>query len=108
VGSYRDAAGLLLHGFLLDNGSYTTLDVPGSSFAVTYATGINASGQIVGWYDDGRTDHGFLYDNGSYTTLDVPGSILTHTYGINASGQIVGSYGDASGGGHGFLATPVP
>jgi hypothetical protein len=32
-------------GFLLDNGRYTTLDVPGWPF--TSANGINASGQIV-------------------------------------------------------------
>ena len=48
VGVYSAARG---HGFLLDQGSYTTLDVPGSW--ETYAFGFNASGQIVGWYLDG-------------------------------------------------------
>ena len=58
VGSYGDAAGKY-HGFLLDQGSYTTLDVPGSS--ATYAQGINDSGQIVGYYDDASgARHGFL------------------------------------------------
>jgi probable HAF family extracellular repeat protein len=47
------------HGFLLDQGSYTTLDVPGSSY--TFATGVNASGQIVGCYIDAAGgQHGFL------------------------------------------------
>jgi hypothetical protein len=46
-----------MHGFLLDQGSYTTLDAPGSTH--TFANGINASGQIVGYYGaNGR--HGFL------------------------------------------------
>jgi hypothetical protein len=36
------------HGFLLDHGSYITLDVPGSDY--TAALGINDSGQIVGYY----------------------------------------------------------
>jgi hypothetical protein len=94
VGSYQG------HGFLLDKGNYTTLDVPGSSW--TWASGINASGQIVGCYGDGNTSHGFLLDNGSYTTLDVPGSQSTSAYGINDLGQIVGSYTDGTGG-HGFL-----
>jgi hypothetical protein len=38
--------------------SFTTLDVPGSTY--TQAHGINASGQIVGYYDDAGGRHGFL------------------------------------------------
>jgi hypothetical protein len=34
--------------------SFTTLDVPGSSYASATATGINASGQIVGYYEDAQ------------------------------------------------------
>jgi uncharacterized membrane protein len=57
VGNYGDPAGNV-HGFLLDQGSYTTLDVPGS--IETEANGINASGQIVGWYRDAGGPHRFL------------------------------------------------
>jgi probable HAF family extracellular repeat protein len=47
------------HGFLFDNGTYTTLEVPGSIW--TLANGINASGQIVGVYEEDATGrHGFL------------------------------------------------
>jgi uncharacterized membrane protein len=46
------------HAFLLDQGSYTTLDVPGAY--TTQATGINASGHIVGYYMDANGTHGFL------------------------------------------------
>src|SRR5437660_504131 len=46
VGSYYDAA-YIHHGFLYDQGGYTTLDVPDSNY--THASGINASGQIVGY-----------------------------------------------------------
>ena len=42
VGAYIDAAGS--HSFLLDQASYTTLDVPGSTWTEAY--GINASGQM--------------------------------------------------------------
>jgi uncharacterized membrane protein len=91
------------HGFLLENGSYTTLDVPGQPPSGG-ASGINASGQIVG----SSRGHGFLFDHGSYSTLDVPGAPGatdapdTNPSGINASGQIAGSYTDVNGT-HGFL-----
>jgi uncharacterized membrane protein len=80
VGNYNDfSAG---HSFLLDNGSYTTLNVPGA--IDTLAFGINDSGQIVGWYIDAAGAYGFLLDQGNYTTLPfIP-------YGINDAGQIVG------------------
>jgi probable HAF family extracellular repeat protein len=57
VGAYIGSS--TINGFLLDQGNYTTLDVPGASY--TSAQGINASGQIVGYYwDAGGTSHGFL------------------------------------------------
>src|SRR5215471_8599136 len=70
--------------------SFTTVDVPGSFIRnSTFANGINSSGQIVGFYFDGRA-RGFLFDHGTYTTFDPPGSYLTIPTGINTSGQIVG------------------
>jgi uncharacterized membrane protein len=95
VGYYYGGAPVYTtHGFLLDHGSYTTLDVPGSTG--TEAHGINSSGQIVGkYYDSAGHAHGFLLDQGNYTTLDVPGSDSTEVHGINSSGQIVGYYADA-------------
>src|SRR5262249_28618931 len=107
VGVYWDAGhvenGTLEHnhGFLLDQGSYTTLDVPGATYTQAYA--ISASGHIVGY---SSATGAFLLDQGSYTTLDVPGSNGSyHTYanGINASGHIVGFYYAIEGGSYGFL-----
>src|SRR5437899_13044750 len=90
---------------------YTTLDDPlaGANAAGTAATGINDTGQIVGWYEDGSGGlHSFLYSGGIYTTLDDPLATVrpnagTDADGINAAGQIVGNYDGASGAGHGFL-----
>jgi probable HAF family extracellular repeat protein len=45
VGGYH-TGGFRIHGFLFDQGSYTTLDVPGATLTLTY--GINGGG------------HGFL------------------------------------------------
>jgi uncharacterized membrane protein len=84
-------------GFLLSQGTYTTLRVPGS--ISTQALGINQAGQIVGNYDG----HGFLFSGGNYTTLDVPGSKSTNAAGISVSGQIVGNYTDTGSKSHGYL-----
>src|SRR5262249_20649507 len=81
VGGYQDGS-LIPHGFLLDHGTYTTLDV----FQTT-PQGINASGQIVGWYSGADGLQGFLLDNGRYRRLAPPGSIQGQAYGINTSGQ---------------------
>ncbi|MDG4597655.1 MAG: hypothetical protein P9F75_18545 [Candidatus Contendobacter sp.] len=81
---------------------FTTFDVPGAT--QTWATSINASGQVAGYHyhDDLNKSHGFLYSNGTFTTLDVPGATQTWAASINASGQVAGSYSDGSCV-HGFL-----
>jgi len=58
AGGWVDAGGAL-HGFLLADGNFTSLDFPGAT--TTIAFGINAAGQIVGRYvaADGSI-HGFL------------------------------------------------
>src|SRR5215831_11801214 len=54
VGDYRDSSGTL-HGFLLSEGRYITVDVPGSLIGLagvlpTSLRGINPAGDIVGFY----------------------------------------------------------
>jgi hypothetical protein len=39
--------------------SFTTIDVPGAN-GITAASGINNSGQIVGYFQDATGEHGFL------------------------------------------------
>lgn len=82
--------------------SFVSLDVPGVSD--TFATGINNSGQIAGYFsnpDSQAPEHGFVYNGGSFATFDVPGARGTLPGGINNSGQVVGYY-TASGDVHGF------
>jgi hypothetical protein len=69
------------------------------------ASGINDSGQIVGYYPPMYV-HGFLDTGGNFTTIDIPGATGTSAQGINDSGEIVGVFyepGEISG----YLATPV-
>ena len=71
--------------------TFTTIDVPGA--IRTLATGINASGNIVGWFQDPKgIIHGFLLSEGRFTTIDAPGATHTVALGINARRQIVGHH----------------
>ena len=55
------------HGFVYSSGKYITLDYP--SGVHTFAYGINATGQIVGSFEDSNGYHGFLDKNGVFTDL---------------------------------------
>jgi len=98
------------HGFLYDNGIFSTFDAPNASG--TTASDINNNHEIVGHFQsatDGGT-HGFAYDPGTglWTTIDVPGAIATFVYAVNDLNQIVGSYTDSSNNTHGFVGTIPP
>jgi uncharacterized membrane protein len=71
--------------------SYTTLDFPGA--AATTITGINADGQMAGFYRDaaGQT-HGFVRRGQTYASIDFPGAAWTNARGISPSGEVVGAY----------------
>jgi uncharacterized membrane protein len=106
VGLYTNTSTGLREGFVIDDGVFTPLKVPGSS--VTAAWDINPLGEIVGVYRNSTGAHGFLlqgedYTQGeNYTTIDFPGASSTTIFGINARGDIVGSY-VAGGITHGFV-----
>ena len=74
---------------------------------------MNASGQIVGWYDLATPDGGiygdtaFIYSHGTYTTISPPGSISSMADSINNRGEIVGTFNDGVTY-HGFLASAGP
>ncbi len=63
---------------------------PGAT--ATTVTGMNASAEVVGYYNDGARNHGFKYSNGVYTVIDPPDSASSRVNGINDSGVVVGSY----------------
>lgn len=82
-----------MHGFVLDNGVFTTIDMPISG-AYTIPSGINDNGQIVGNYLTSH-GHGFLYDGTTYTTIDYVGTVTptdTTIQGINNAGMMIGTY----------------
>jgi len=98
-----------LHGFLLRQGTFATVDVPCASSTAAFA--ITAAGDIVGDYSTtvgpcaaqpSAGCHGFLLSKGTFTTIDVPGAFGTTARGISPEGTIVGFYLNATGF-HGFL-----
>jgi uncharacterized membrane protein len=111
VGGWQivDESGNLLsgQGFLLHDGEFVDIIVPGSGF--TSAAGINASGDIVGYWGTGLVpfveNHGFLYSHGDYVTFDVPfsGATSTTAQAINDKGAIAGAYADGTSSRRGFL-----
>jgi hypothetical protein len=97
-----------LHGYILYNGKYTTIDFPGTGNFGTFCGGNNLQNDIVGQYFDSTgLVHSFLLKQGNYTSFDPPGatggSIAT---GINVFDVIVGIFVDSAGNVHGYVRTP--
>jgi len=88
---------------LAAGGVFTSIDFPGAM--MTVGRGINAEGEIVGWYlaADG-SQHGYILREGVFNTIDFPGATATTTDGgPNPKGDVVGNYVDSGGVTHGYL-----
>jgi hypothetical protein len=110
VGSYQDSAGGV-HAYVLENGVFTSFDVP-SALGTTSANGINATGQIVGWYIGYQpappyqaTTRAYLRSGDVYTDLASVGqsnplssSFEAKAYAVNDAGHAVGYYAQPSNG----------
>lgn len=106
------------HGYLLNSGKVTTVDVPGKTG--TQLMGITAGKAVAGLYrvQVGTAWHarGFVaLTSGSldpaswnFVMVDVPNAVQTVVRNMNAPGEVVGYYYDAGGVAHGFLATAAP
>jgi hypothetical protein len=89
------------HGFLLNGGVVTLVEYPGATSS--FATGINDTVDIVGYYLMADTRwHGFLLSQGNFTTFDVPGATNTSANAINNAGAIAGHYKTPDNVWHGF------
>jgi len=101
VGFYFNLAANRNEGFLIDDGDFTPLVVPGSTG--TSAWDMNPAGEIVGVYTKAGV-HGFVLRDEVYVPVDFPGATATRAFGINARGDVVGNY-VAAGQTHGYLAS---
>ncbi len=97
---------------------YATIDFHdeiGTVATLTVAQGINAGGDVVGFYDNAtdKRRHGFLLRDGVFTTIDFPNPagkqvVSTDARGIGPGGDIVGGYklaGESAVNIHGYQLT---
>ncbi|CAM3730119.1 hypothetical protein KIPE111705_22010 [Kibdelosporangium persicum] len=92
AGSNGYLAGQATNGMLLlwHNGELVDVDAPVSTSIDV--SGVNGSGEIVGW--DGRSRTAFVYRDGSFQTLPSPPGSDASASAINDAGDIVGiAYG---------------
>ncbi|MDD4914922.1 MAG: PEP-CTERM sorting domain-containing protein [Methylococcales bacterium] len=109
TGNFTDTAGT--HGLIYDvtSNTWTAVNDPNATGG-TYVTGLNASGEAVGYYVDGTGDHGFTYNyvTDSFINNDInnPNSAAnTIITGVNDAGTLVGAYTVSGGSPIGFVAT---
>ena len=84
--------------------NFTVVNFPGA--ASTQVTGINAAGDLSGFYVDGAGNtHGFTRIGGSFTTVDNPlSTVFNQALGINNSDETVGYYAPTAAGTPGDIA----
>ena len=87
VGTY--ASGRISNGFLWKDGTFTTINDPGSKYG-TVLTGVNNSGVIVGNHLSTDRDLGFILENGDFKGIVYPGASYTTAGGINNNHRISG------------------
>lgn len=74
------------------SGSVNITALGGAGTNNTYvATGLNAAGQLTGYYNGALPPHAFSYQGGVVTDLGTLGGIISQGFAINGSGQVVGS-----------------
>jgi hypothetical protein len=108
AGFYTDSTTGVIHGFIDNGGSFTTVDPLGAT--ETEVLGLNDKGIADGFAVIGGVQHGILYNSLTkmFTILDPPGSTSTTLNGLNDAGDVVGFFMDAAGNTDGALGTPVP
>jgi len=80
---------------------FTNINLPSN---ISQATGVNDSGEVVGFFQLASGNFSAFSDvGGAITPFEFPGSASTQALGVNNLGEIVGDYVDAGGVMHGFL-----
>jgi len=106
VGTYTDFS-RLTHGYVRHaDGSFDTFDVPNADPArAIVVTGVNAVGDVVGYYSGSGGIHGFARaPDGTIAALDMPiaHTLETHPQAVGPNGKVVGYYKDISSHYYGF------
>jgi probable HAF family extracellular repeat protein len=87
-----------------DLGTYWVMNLGTLGGLTSTATGVNTSGQVVGYSETAAGEtHAFLFSGGTMIDLGTLGGAYSIATGINASGQVVGYSQTASGEFRGFV-----
>jgi probable HAF family extracellular repeat protein len=84
----------ILHSAMAQAQQYTLTDLGTLGGQNSYGTGINATGEVVGYSSytaENAEQHAFLYSKGSMQDLGTLGGTYSVGYGINAAGQVTGT-----------------
>jgi hypothetical protein len=106
VGSFDVTGGNGQRAFMVHNGVFHQVTIPGFPDAPAIASGVNDLGDIAGQFNGNGSDFGFLLHNGKLTIISFPGATGgTFPTSINNQGVIVGTYfiGEQRDGAHGFM-----
>lgn len=102
VGRYVDADGVP-HGFLYENGEFTSIDVPGALMTLG-ARAINARGDIFGsFHDRNDVQRVYVLSNGRFDRIAHPDAIATAAGGINNAGDITGQWWNQNDRSRGYI-----
>jgi len=104
VGTFRGANGA--GSFMVHNGVFKQVILPGFPNGSPVANGVNDLGDIVGVFTRNGSNVGFLLHQGKVTIISFPGAASgTFPSSINNQGVVVGHYltGEQRDGAHGFM-----
>lgn len=104
VGTFSGASGS--GSFMVHNGVFQRVTLPGFPNAFTVANGVNDLGDIVGVFTRNGSNVGFLLHQGKLTIISFPGAAGgTFPSSINNQGVVVGTFftGEQRDGRHGFM-----
>ena len=105
VGSFDLATNGQMHAFMVHNGAFSEIKLPGFPGAPVTANGINDLGDITGQVLANGVQQGYLLHQGTVTLISFPGATGgTFPSSINNAGAIVGAYSLGVGQlSHGFM-----
>lgn len=105
VGSSQTIPGgsTVANAFLYSSGTLADLGTLAGGSGTSTAQGINDSGQIVGYSDNGP--HAFFYSNGTMNDLGTLGGAASYGLGIDSAGRSVGYSLTSAGVYHAFATT---
>ena len=80
-----DRGVLFQRGKVVDVSPGATVVAPGAE--ASYASALNARGEVTGYFYDGHKWKGFLFDHGNFKDFEVPNAQNTYSDSLNDVGQ---------------------